>query len=733
MSRGTGRQPRPPSPLRQLADRVGIIPEYLDQTGTETRVTSDDTRVALLRVMGIDASGDAEARRVLEELEAEEEGQLVPPVSVVPQRAIERGGGVRHVVVRRPGGAVGAVEWSVELRGEQGEVQRAEGRLRASRAQKLRLALPSAAEPGYHHLRVTLTTSGQTWMGDQSLIVVPRSCPRARDVLGGRRVFGVVANLYTVRSARNWGAGDLTDLSELLAWASESGAEFVGVNPLHALRNRGGDVSPYSPVSRLFRNPLYLDVEAVPELSRSPLARELMASDEFRAELERLRAGDRVQYERVMALKRPVLRALHSAFITMDRGRASERDRGCAQYMEVQGQSLSDFATFLALEDHLERHGLSDGNWRKWPEEYRDPRSRAVARFRGEYHQEIDFYCYLQYELDCQLALTARRARESGATIGLYQDLAVGTSPNGADTWMFPELFAQGASVGAPPDEYSASGQNWGLPPMDPRALARDRYSYWITLVRSSLRHAGALRIDHVMGLFRQFWIPEGKSGEDGAYIRFPSDDLLGILALESSRSGALIVGEDLGTVPEDVPPALRKWGILSSKVLYFERQRGDGFKPASRYEAQSLATANTHDMPTLEGFLRGRDIELKREVGLIDSDAKAAEQREKRDRERRALLARLKAASVLPRGVDQLEGAVLRGAVHEFLCRTPAVLVGLSLDDLTGEVEPVNLPGVGPEKFSSWTRRLSLPLESFRTDEGVATALRCHRARARA
>jgi 4-alpha-glucanotransferase len=280
-------------------------------------------------------------------------------------------------------------------------------------------------------------------------------------------------------------------------------------------------------------------------------------------------------------------------------------------------------------------------------------------------------------------------------------------------------------SIGAPPDEYSAEGQNWGLPPVDPWALRDDAYRYWIRLVRASLRHGGALRIDHAMGLFQQFWIPEGKQGADGAYVRFPSEDLLGILALEAHRHGAVVVGEDLGTVPPEVPPALRRWGVLSSRVLYFERE-GDRFREGAAYEPMSLATANTHDMPTIAGFWRGRDIELKREVGMIESDGDAEEQGRARARERKALLERLAADGVLPDASDPESGAELRGAVHAFLCRTPAALVGFSLDDVVGEVEPVNLPGVTPERFSSWTRKLSVPIEALSSDPAVRATLRC-------
>jgi 4-alpha-glucanotransferase len=350
-----------------------------------------------------------------------------------------------------------------------------------------------------------------------------------------------------------------------------------------------------------------------------------------------------------------------------------------------------------------------------------------VRKFREQHQEEVDFHRWLQWMVDLQLAMVARTARQGGMAIGLYQDLAIGTSPNGSDTWAYPGLFLQGVGIGAPPDPYSASGQNWGLPPIDPRVLRERRYDYWIRLVRSSLRHSGALRIDHVMGLFRQFWIPEGKSGTEGAYVRFPSEDLLGILALESSRAGALVVGEDLGTVPEDVPPALRRWHVLSSKVLYFERDDESGFKPASSYAEEALATANTHDMPTLAGFWRAHDVEVRRKVGLIDGDDEEKKARATRDTEKRQLVERLVAEGVLPGGTEP-DGATLRGAVHEFLCRTPAALVGLSLDDVVGEAEPVNVPGVGSDKFPSWTRRLTMRLEDLRTDPGVAASLRCSR-----
>jgi 4-alpha-glucanotransferase len=337
----------------------------------------------------------------------------------------------------------------------------------------------------------------------------------------------------------------------------------------------------------------------------------------------------------------------------------------------------------------------------------------------------VDLHRWLQFELDRQLGAAAARGRRAGLGLGLYQDLAIGTSAAGADVWANPHLFLTGVSVGAPPDDYSAGGQNWGLPPIDPRALRDDRYRFWIQLLRASFRHAGALRIDHVLGLFRQFWIPDGAGGADGAYVRFPADDLLGILVLEARRHGAAVVGEDLGVVPPEVRPALRERRILSSKVFYFERD-GERYRAAAEYEPASLATANSHDLPPIAGFWSGRDIELRRASGAIESDEAADRERQARARARAAMLDRLAADGALPAPVEPASGAELRGAVHAFLCGTPAALVGLGLDDLVGETDPVNLPGVTPERHPSWTRRLAMPVEELATSPDVRAALRC-------
>jgi 4-alpha-glucanotransferase len=699
---------RDDSALRRLADRMGIIPEYRDQTGRETRTTSDDTRRALLHAMGVDASSDTAAENALAALDADDEKILIAPVAVRGTTDVLR--------VRAPASRASSGPWRLEIEREDGERIVSEGPWRGGA--DLEIELPPLPI-GYHTLRIELSAGGDQWRADQRRIVVPPRCVVPHEILGDRRAFGLTANLYTLRSQHNWGVGDFGDLSVLAEWAGAIGADFVGVNPLHALINRGTFVSPYSPVSRLFRNPLYIDVMCVPELRDAPEVRSRILSDEVQARLAELRETPHVQYEQAMAVKGLVLDALHHVFAERVRDADGERARAYHRFAAANEPALTSFATWMTI---AEREGP---NWREWPDTFRDPASTAVRELASQHADRVEYHRWLQFETDRQLGEAAAAAQRSGMAIGLYQDLAIGTSPVGADTWMYPDLFVGGVSIGAPPDPYSATGQNWGLPPLDPRALRRDGYRYFIDLVRSGLRHAGALRIDHVMGLFRLFWIPEGKSGADGAYVRYPSDDLLGIIALESARHRALIVGEDLGTVPEDVPPALERFGILSSKVLYFERGHDGSFNPSRNYAEQSLATANTHDMPTLASFWQAHDADVRLAAGLID-EAEAESERARRDDDRRALLHRLADEGIIPaeRAPERL--GELRGAVHDFLGRTPSWLVGLSLDDIAGEIEPVNVPGVGPDKYSSWTRKMRDPLEVIVANPETEAALRC-------
>ena len=708
------------SSLHALAARLGILDRYVDQTGRETRETSDATRVALLAAMGVDASSESHIRRALLALDEREQREILPPVRVVREsEAWDRTLRFRIPDTVAPPNADARVEYACTLEDERGACTTYAGAVDRHAADVVDVGLAPLVGAGYYRLHLALRGRGALAEARQTLIIAPHAC-----VTPTGKHFGIEANLYAVRSATNWSVGNLDDLATLAQWSGTHGAAFLGLNPLHALRNRGGEISPYSPVSRLYRSAAYLHIESIPELAESDEARALLASDALVSELAKLRSGDRVEYERATLLARPVLEALHRTFAVAHASPADPRRAAYDRYVAREGDPLTAHATFCALDEHFAALGLA-GGWRAWPRAFRTPASPEVAQFRAGQRDRVDFHRWIQFELDRQLQRAAQRGRDAGLAIGLYQDLAVGSSGDGSDAWAYQHLFLSGADVGAPPDAYATDGQNWGLPPISPHHLHAEAYAYWIALIRASLRHAGALRIDHALGMFRQFWIPAGRPGRDGAYVRFPTNDLLGILALESARHRAIIIGEDLGTVPPEVPSTLHSWGVLGCRVMLFERDDTGAFRPASAYEPLSLVTADTHDMPPLEGYWTGRDLEL----GLTRRDDPAlGPARAARVRERAELVERLTADGIVPSGSNGMSGPALTAAVHRFLCSTPAALVGLALDDLAGETEPVNMPGLAYDRYPSWTRRMRMPIESLDSNPTVRESLQCER-----
>ena len=712
--------------LAALADRVGIMPDYVNHNGTERRFTSNDTRLSLLAAMGFDASSEQAAEATIDSLDHTESEQIIDPVRVIQITDGETG----TVALRLPRGASTSWDWVLELHEESGRVHRSEGRQSAptplsvgtndhraphSDIETMELSLPARPELGYHRVRVILPTSDSEYHGDQCLIVTPSSCFTTAEAFGDRRLWGLWTNLYSIRSRNNWGVGELGDLRDLVSWANEVGAGFVGINPLHVSRNHGPDISPYRPVSRLYRNTIYLAIPTIPELEHCAEARRILASSEFVDQLNALRSAKRANYERIDEIKRDVLRPLHRAFVERHRGKPTARGQSYAAYLETQGWTLTDFATFQVLDGFFRSADPPLGHSRHWPVEYRDPRSTAVETFRRDHADEIDFHCYLQFEIDRQLGDIARHAQALGLPIGLYQDLAIGASPDGSDPWSFPGLFVNEASIGAPPDDLGPEGQNWNLPPINPQRLRESGYEYWIRLLRNAFAHAGAIRIDHIMGLLRQFWIPRGCSGSAGAYVRYPADDLFAILALESRRHNALVIGEDLGTVPPGFTEMLEGWGVLSTRVLYFERDHHGEFRSPSQYSNRAMVTVNTHDLAPLEGYWEGSDLELRRQVGQIASDEQLSAAQAHRSRERDALTHALNREGLAPDS-GSTDHAQRCAAVHAFIARSPAPLIGISLDDLAGETEPINLPGVDPTRHPCWSRRMGIPLEAIRS-----------------
>lgn len=506
--------------------------------------------------------------------------------------------------------------------------------------------------------------------------------------------WGISCQLYEVRSSRNWGIGDFADLAELARICGEAGADFLGVNPLHALFLSAPERrSPFSPSNRRFLNPLYIAVDKVP-------------GAEAPSGLDDLRALDRVDYCSVRKVK---MSALRDAFEREPFPRPGDRD-AFGTFAIAGGTALRLHAVFEAISHQLEAEGYSAG-WRCWPEVLQDPASPEVQRLSEDLALEIEFHTWLQWVARRQLSEAARAARDAGMRIGLYLDLAVGEAPDGSSTWSGAAAALPGLSVGAPPDVFATVGQNWGLAAPSPASLRAADFAPFRDMIEAQLSDAGALRIDHAMALWQLFLIPEGEVAAHGTHLRQPFADLVGILADLSHEHEALIIGEDLGFVPNGFREAMREANILSYRILYFE-QTARGFKGLSGYPEGALACLSTHDLPIMSAWWRGRDIELRESHGLVDPDA-SKQHAAHRAWERRAMIRALRRAKALSgrasAEAEDLPDAVL-DAAHRFVACTPSLLAGVRLADLVGPEEPTNLPGTD-DTYPNWQLRSPVDL----------------------
>ncbi|MFL6796123.1 MAG: 4-alpha-glucanotransferase [Xanthobacteraceae bacterium] len=693
--------------LDELARRMGIEPEFRDARG-KIVAASSDTKRQLLAAMGVEADDEEEAGRALERLEQSEWLRPLPPVIVV---SVENGPPIVTLVLPAD---TRLIDWRLTC--EDGQITSAriafsDLELAAERSfdgrplQRRLLPLRSDIPLGYHRLTI------EPGEGSMAVVVSPRRCFLPPDLAAGQRIWGLAAQLYLLRSQANWGIGDFADLDSLVEIAAARGADVVGLNPLHALFPDDPEhASPYSPASRLLLNVLNIDVAAAADLSGSREAQELIRSDPFRQRLAAAREQPLVDYSGVTALKMQVLQLLFAAFAT----HANEPSRReFERYRREGGPVLERNCLFLALRGHFAAEDPSHADWHRWPQPYRDPSSPAVAKFAAEHRQRLAFFVWLQWLADAQLGQAAETARQRGMRIGLYRDLAVGADRSGAETWANAAAVVSGAQVGAPPDIFNPAGQDWGLPPLHPLALREEAYASFVQLVRANMRHAGGLRIDHVMGLQHLYWVPLGAKPSAGAYVRYPMDDLIGILALESHRHRCIVVGEDLGTVPEGFRERMAAANILSYRVLFFEQSASDGeFLPPGEYPVLALAVAGSHDLPTLRGWWEERDVDIKEELGLYPDRTEGTQQRESRKDERAKLLAALRREQLLPPGAEP-DIPTLARAVHSYLARTPALLAIAQIDDLTDEADPVNVPATSDE-HPNWRRRLSMTLSEL-------------------
>ncbi|MGK7345467.1 MAG: malto-oligosyltrehalose synthase [Candidatus Nitrospinota bacterium M3_3B_026] len=713
--------------LDRLAELFGILPEYTDIWG-QRHAVSQETKKALLGAMGLPVEDE---RRQAETLAMEEKKQWtrpLPPVIVERETAFP----LRFPVSLPESALGGALSWKLfrEDAGETGGTLRPGDLEETGRAvfdgvsySRRVFILGGSPGLGYHTLEIT----GGGVSAAMRLIVAPETCYTPPALEGEGRVWGPMAQLYSLRSRRNWGIGDYTDLRNLVDQAGGLGADIVGVNPLHSLFPHNPNAcSPYGPSSRMFLNVLYLDVEAIAEFGGCQEARRMTRATDFQSRLRAVRRGDLVDYAAVMALKKPVLEALFREFAKRRLSPEDERGREFRRFQAEGGEALYRHALFEALQESFHDEDESVWGWPVWPEEYRSPSSQAVARFAEQRRGRVEFYQYLQWQARLQLEAVGRASMESRLGVGLFQDLAVSVDRGGAEAWANQDIYATGAGVGAPPDDFNLNGQDWGLPPMIPARLKEAAYEPFIATLRSNMASSGALRVDHVMGLMRLFWIPPGGKPADGAYVAYPFGDLMGILALESRRRECLIVGEDLGTVPVEVREAMDQAGALSYRLFYFEKDGEGAFKQPGDYPEKAVAAVTTHDLPTLAGYWEGRDLAVRSELDLFPAIEQRENQTVERARERARLLVALEREGLLPEGMDLDPGATPRMtpelalAVHAYLARTPSKVALTQLEDLFGSRDQVNMPGA-VEGYPNWRRRIKVYLEDFPDDERTA------------
>lgn len=701
--------------LTRAANAWGVQEEYWDIFG-KRHTTSPDVQRSILESMGFKTTSLEELNDAIRQRAQLEWAILAPPCLVlslstgeiplnipddlqpaqIEAEFVWEGGGKQRVV------------WTVADAKRAGKV--ADGVQGLTRRL---FRLPAEAPLGYHHL--TLTAGNTT--AQCRLVLCPDRAYRPAFLNQGRKSAGIAISLYGLRSERNWGCGDFTDLQQFCEWAGRSaGVSFVALNPLHSIPNRQPyNTSPYLPNCSFYRNALYLDVEAIADVQGSDNARSLVGSKSFQEELQKLRDAEYVEYERVFALKLRVLKLGFEQFLR------NPKSPEFQAYIDAEGELLDVYAVYCALDEYLHERDPNVWIWPDWPHEYKDPKATQVAKFRQDQRGQVVFYKWVQWQVDRQLAAAQAHARQVGLSIGLYHDLALATDRCGSDLWAHRNFYVGGCRVGSPPDDFSPSGQDWAFPPPNSLAHKLDGYRLFAQSIRKNCKHGGALRIDHVMRFFRLFWIPEGKNATEGAYVRDYAEDLVRVLALESVRNEVVVIGEDLGTVEPFIRETLRKFGVLSYRLLYFEKNAGEFRKPAE-YPREALVSVSTHDLPTLAGFWLNNDIEARRRSGVLPDEASYRAQLADRAKEKQKMLDTFRSLGLLPDWFPRLAAEVpeFTGELHYaavgFLASTPSELMVLNQEDLFKDTEQQNLPST-TEQYPNWRHKMRYTIEELPVD----------------
>ncbi|HCE2815940.1 TPA: 4-alpha-glucanotransferase [Vibrio parahaemolyticus] len=704
--------------LKKVAEMARLADSYVSAWGDEAKV-SDETLRRLLTSLGYDTSSD---EKLLVSAEKKHKKDVLAPVLVLRD-------GEPVEVELNLGTSARESEFSWRLETEQGEVL--EGYLqsqivRDERAEggPLVFALPKNLAWGYHKLIISRKRRKTPY--EMSLIITPKACFKQEDLNQHKKLWGPSIQLYTLRTQHNWGIGDFGDLKQLVSDIASRGGDFIGLNPIHSLfpANPEG-ASPYSPSSRRWLNIMYIDVSSVPEFALSAEAQQRVGSAEFQQRLQKARDSHWVNYTEVSQLKMSVLPLLFSEFKARHLDKNTDRARAFLDFVEKGGESLLHQAAFDAL--HADLHAEDSGvwGWPVFPEKYRTFDAAGTQKYIKDNQDRVHLYMYLQWIADDQIKEAQALAEEKGMAVGLYRDLAVGVADSGSETWADEGNLVLDASIGAPPDILGPLGQNWGLPPLNPQVLEATGYDAYIKLLRANMKHCGALRIDHVLGLLRLWWIPKGEKATEGAYLYYPVEDMLAILALESHRHQCSVIGEDLGTVPDEIVDILRDAGVHSYKVFFFETSKEDGgFISPKHYAEQSMAALCTHDMPTLRGFWHCDDLKMGREIGLYPDEKQLEGLFADRLKCKQGILDSVRWHGYLPEGIGHDAQFVpmdsyLSEALQLHVAAGDSALLSVQLEDWLEMDQPVNIPGTVDE-YPNWRRKLSMNLDEIFSREDV-------------
>jgi len=680
-----------PDLLHRLSEAYGVYHGYHELSGHYVQA-SDEAKIAQLQALGLDMTDDAALERALEAVAAEEARLL--PATLVIRHAESTQIPLRHM-------AQCAMHWSLLF--EDGSGLGGELPAGASLVETGKSLLPL----GYHRLRLEGGAAQEC-----HLIVVPARCKGLSDATGGIRTWGLTAPLYGLRSARNWGIGDFEDLARLAEAAATEGADFIGVNPVHALFPAASHMySPYSPSSREFLNIMHIAPDMLEEFTATEAGTKALKKLFLSDSCQSARTADLVDYTSVYALK---TRAFEAAFDLFERHASPDRKAAFEAFCHKKGASLAAHAAYEVIFEEQVADDPTVTSWRHWPEALQRPGNDTVQAIIRHSAERIRFYQYLQWVAHIQLERAQSRARTAGMRIGLYLDLAVGMVPGGAEAWAEPKSVVHGMSLGAPGDAANPDGQKWNLAPLDPNALKHDGFRVFRRTLAEVMRPAGLVRIDHILGLNRAFWCPLDDA-KPGNYVAYPREEMLGIIALESHRNDCIVVGEDLGTVPDGFRDRLSDWGLLGCAILYFERE-GDSFTPPAHYGEDKFASLNNHDFPTLKGFWEGEDFRWREELGIGASGLEA--DRNARLHDRWLMLRRLEDEGLLPEGISPYAAPAemsddLAVAIHSLLARVKSSVIAVQCEDLLGLRDQPNVPGTTVEE-PNWRRKLPVDIENL-------------------